>query len=104
MTRDEALRKAQVALGCHVERDDSEREWCNHPYHSNCPPLWWHVTDVILDVDREARAAALDGAADECEIEARWQVKQGAHAGMVDRFLVLAHILRDRARAIREGR
>lgn len=56
MTRDEALRKAQVALGCHVERDDGEREWCNHPDHKHCPPLWWHVTDLLLDVDREARA------------------------------------------------
>lgn len=95
MTKDEALRKAQAALGRHVERDDSEREWCNHPYHSNCPPLWWHVTDVILDVDREARAGALDEAADAYTYPPSGASKKRPWASIW---------LRDRARAIREGR
>lgn len=130
MTRDEALRKAQVALGCHVELDDGEREWCNHPDHEHCPPLWWHVTDLLLDVDREARAAALDEAAAECEANATdWYGtdlfgdinggdKAAIRAAMQERgkdidsvaahmfrraLQVRARVLRVRARAIREG-
>lgn len=128
MTKDEALRKAQAALGCHVELDDSGREWCNHPDHSNCPLLWWHVTDVLLNVDREARAAALDEAAAKCEANAAdWYGtdlfgdindgdKAAIRAAMQERgkdidnvaaymfrqaLHVRARILRDRARAIR---
>lgn len=109
MTRDDAMRRAQQAMGCSLERDEAGREWCvdgEHLFH--CPAQWQSVTDLLLAVAREERAEALDEARSLIEEEERWQIERDMRDlppdDLPDRLGQLRGILQSRAEDIREGR